>query len=326
MGAPLLLQHTKTGTIYPWTQQLAARSDMVEYLGEPDRTTDITYLSQFPKLSGTIRFHLEAKGIGDAICALYASCGLANQGHQVEFHTRHAAWIKVKHPNLTILQSDAQPFDCSANYRDQLYASYEGRLESRVHWYLQNICIAYGLEPCKPARPAEVFTSSRRKYVLLAPFSSGESRDWHWAHFRRLAKALLESGIQVAITASEAQRQRAYEAFYGLEIERFIGENPETAIRRVAQASVLVANDSGMAHIGGLYETPTLCLLAQFQPSYLFKCADSVKGIVAKTSCSGCHTIVAAGWDQVCNQQCSALQTISPDTVIQTVRKLYETS
>lgn len=299
---------------------------MAEYLGEPDRTKDITYMPVIPKLRGpVIKFHLEAKGIGDAICALYAACGIANQGHEVELHTRHAAWIQVQHPRLTIVQSEEQPFDCSANYRDQLYASWRGDLESRVDWYLKNICRAYGLEMCEPARPKSTQPNHQGKpYVVLAPFASNESRDWHWSHFRRLAKALTDLGIEVIATAAESQRQRLYEAFFGLDVKRQVGAKPSQVIDLVAGARVLVANDSGMAHIGGLYQTPTVCLLAQFRPHYLFKCADSVRGVYAGTSCSNCHTIPAAGWDQVCNRACSALQTIMPDTVIQYVKEIYE--
>lgn len=297
---------------------------MVEYLGEPNKTTDITYLPTIPNLSGpVIKFHLNALGIGDAVCALYSACGLANAGHKVQMHTRHLAWLTgVSHPGVDLLLDEQKPFDASCNYRDQLYAFKRGELRSRPDWYIRNICQAYGIEPVDPARPDRIPTGKRSNYVLLAPFSNHETRDW--GHFRILARRLLERNIKVVVIGSESQRQKLYDVFYGLEVERHIGKTPAETMQTIASAAVVVANDSGAAHLGGLCQVPTLCLMAQYDRAYTFICADTVQAITSDMSCVGCHTILGFGWEQGCNRVCSALQVINPERVFNRVMEMYE--
>jgi hypothetical protein len=173
-----LLIKKDTGEKFVWTETLAARSDMQAYIGALDEKVEVHRKVS----SDVVSFHLSALGIGDAISGLYAACGIANTGRQVQFHVKHMNWLpQISHPNLEIVPEKLQPLDANINYRKQLAAINSGAIKSRPHWYIQNVAQAYGFELCDPARPKEVAMpqpSRNGKYVVLVPFSSHGGRDW----------------------------------------------------------------------------------------------------------------------------------------------------
>ena len=303
---------------------------MNEYIGEADERGCHTYMAQIPKIdSNVVSFHLSASGIGDTVCGIYAACGLAKAGHQVEYQAKNTAWLQgISYPGLKIIQEIATPFDANANYIQQIKESFYRRVESRPDWYIKNIAMAYGVADCKPSRPnvAKPDPVIDGKYVVLAPFSSHDSRDWSSNHYRRLAIGLQKQGIRVIAIGSPKQTERLNLAFYGLDITKLSDKPPQWVSALVANAAVVVGNDSGMVHLGGLYGAPTICIQSQFDPSYLFMCGDSIECITPDMSCVRCHALTAGGWDQNCNWVCSALQTINPETVTKKVIGIYETS
>lgn len=302
---------------------------MKEYIGEADEKGCHTYMAQIPKIdSNVVSFHLSASGIGDTVCGIYAACGLAKAGHQVEYQAKNTAWLQgISHPGLNIIPEVDTPFDANANYVKQIKEAFHRRVESRSGWYIRNIATAYGIAECKPSRPnvAKPSPVIDGKYVVLAPFSSHDSRDWNPNHYRRLAIGLQRRGIQVIAIGSPKQKERLDIAFYGLDIKKLSDKQPQWISAMVANAAVLVGNDSGMVHLAGLYGAPTLCIQSQFDPLYSFMCGDSIECITPDMSCVRCHGLVDGGWDQNCNLVCSALQTINPERVTEKVIESYET-
>lgn len=328
MPSPRLLIQTTTGNKYVWDAELASKPNMKEYIGETDEKGCQTYMATLPKIdSNVVSFHLSADGLGDTICGIYAACGLANAGHEVEYYAKNLIWLYgVSHPKLKLLSTDAQPFDANANYKQQLRSAFHNVVNSRSGWYIQNISNAYGIPVCKPSRPNVVKPPRVMdgKYVVIAPFATHESRDWGYNHYRKLSIALKNHGIRVIPIGTKKQSARLDTAFYGLDLEKISDKQPEWITALVANATVVVGNDSGIVHLGGLYQVPTICILSHFSPQYLFMCGETIDGITPDMNCVKCHTLVDGGWDQNCNFECSALQTINPEFVANMVIKKYE--
>ena len=297
------------------------RDDMEEYIKALPRQNDLTFASEIPRIeSDVIRFYLSARGLGDAITGLYAACGLANAGHEVEFYTNKHEWLRVSHPGVQILKGE-DGFDANANYRAQMSECRTNGM-TRCDWYLKNIATAYGIKQCKAARPKEVYgypSLIDGEYVLLAPFSMSVPRSWLPAHYRRLAILLKKQGIQVAAIADAIHRKRCVEIFYGLDVKQFIDLKPDQMISLVQHAMCTVGNDSGPAHVAGLYGKKTVVVTSQFRPEYVFECANNLMGMSPKTNCVFCHEQDDGGFDQFCIDSCSALQLIAPEDVIRTV-------
>lgn len=324
MDIAKILVQKGTRTRFVWTEALAARPDMEPWLGSME---DHQVIPISASSSDTLTFSLSAGGIGDAVCGLYAACGLAQQGHKVVFYAKHRGWFPpLEQPNLTVLPHEEGRFDANLNYRQQLKEALADPTLTRPGWYIRNIAQRYGIAECKPARPEMVrLPLVKRNGVLLAPFSSHISRDWWFMHYRRLAKNLTEAGIPVSAIAAEEQRQRLEDTFYGIPVKLVIGRPVAEVTAHMASSCLLVGNDSGMPHVAGLWNVPALSLAAQFRPNYLFACGDSVQ-VISPGGCAGCHNLPEGGWEQGCNTGCSALQSIDVASVTDVIKEIYETA
>lgn len=316
-----LLRQTTTGDLYVWSPFLAERSDMEPYVSNYPDKADATYKEVLPRFdSEVVRFRLSANGIGDAVCGMYAACGVSETGRQVQFHTKHYQFLKtVSHPGVMVLEDDKTVFDANANYRQQLRDAQAKRLTSRPHHYISNLKVSFGVHECDPCRPKQIAVPAGDDVgVVLAPISTHPSRDW-W-HWRRLA--ILLKDLPLVAIGTESQRPAMATMFHGLPVQIRAGLEIDELLSLVGNARVLVGNDSGMVHLGGLLGTTCVCVVAQFDPAFLFYGSPTVHGIESYASCGGFGTVDGAGWDPDCLRLCSALQTISPDRVAKKVREL----
>jgi hypothetical protein len=295
---------------------------MEEYLERAIRIGPSQTYPSKPVKTKTIEFYSSAGGIGDAVCALYVACGLANAGFKVLFHAKHREWLKVEHPGVQILP-DEKCFDINDDYDGQLAAAYRGDITSRLEWYMRNLSRQFDIGDAKPARP-EKFSKPPRPiaepYIVLSPISAGRPRIYPMPHWRRIAKSLLPSH-RVVVMAGEDGRQAVDDGFFGVPVEKRIGLPIDNALRYYANAKCVVANDSGPAHIAGLYQVPCVSVVSQAKPDFLFDCSPTVTGLVAQASCTGCYWQRSGGWDRVCEMGCSALYTIKPEEVCHEVER-----
>lgn len=315
-----LLRKRGTNELFVWTEALSQRADMEDYLERAIRIGPNQAYPSEPVKTGTIEFYTSAGGIGDAVCALYVACGLANAGFKVLYHSKFPEWLKVEHPGVQILP-DQKCFDINDDYDGQLAAAYHGNVISRLDWYLRNLSRQFDIGDVKPARPETIHRPPAPiagKYIVLAPISAGRPRIYPMPHWRRLAK-LLTPRYKVVVLAGEDGRQAIDEGFFGVDVEKQISLSADNALRYYANAECVVANDSGPAHIAGLYGVPCVAVIAQASGKFLFECSPTVTTVEADTSCSKCYWQRSGGWDRVCEMGCSALYTIKPEEVCREV-------
>jgi ADP-heptose:LPS heptosyltransferase len=208
-------------------------------------------------------------GIGDMVCGLYVMQALKEKypGEEMIYYVLKPSWfkhvrgIKIRHylkitdPNITNIYVDDRPLR-RAKYqrttRKNLYASQIPLLK------------------IQPTRPSTSVNYNRYGSILLFPWSAWKEREWD-----------IDSWI-----ALETRLQKKYGNVYvlgheGTDMSMFnngLNTNNKDALDMLVNARFIVSNDSGMAHLGGLYGIPTLSIINFFSEKYLFSETD-VKSI-----------------------------------------------
>ena len=297
----LYIRNTKTNKLHVHDRSLLELGYYIEYEDDPRdpplRTKDVS-------------FYLRALGIGDAVCGMYAACGIADKGFNVTFHTRHVDWLSaVQHPNVRVCQESDLFADANLDYAGQLKS---GRIGSRPNWYIKNLRRYYELPDCMASRPSSVPEYKRdQKIAVIAPSSIWPVRAWNSNRWTELSNLLKRSGYLVTIVGSGKQQEQ-------IPADTVLWNRPiSEVLQAIGEATVLYGNDSGMAHVAGLLGTPAVAVLGPTTRDFIFDCADSVVGIASDMPCSGCYWQRDKGWDERCVKICESLQSIQPEAVFQ---------
>lgn len=269
-----------------------------------------------------------ASGIGDAVCMLYAGAGFVEAGYDVTLYSRQAHWLsRCVHHGLTI--TDAAPpksaIDVNQDYQKQLRFS-----EDRKQWYCDAVSRALSLEPgiIKPVVPAmdvEPRSNPTRKsgYVVLSPFAAFRGREWPSSHWARLAYLLHREKIQTLALATSSDSKRLEATFKGSgsRVSWYAGKGSEWVIDCLLHSSLVIGNDSGICHLAGLFNIPTLSIVAQMPGASLFS-HTRVATISPSLTCSPCRFQSDRGYYKCCFETCSALGAVTPQQILEAVKEV----
>lgn len=290
-------------------------------LGGPVRGCD-----SCPDYRRPVAVRVSAGGIGDAVCALYAACGLANSLQEpVAYRCRHVTWLAdVSHPWLSIVRELGRPdvaTDMGSDYDGELWAANRRTCPSRVQWYCDRLADQLGVPKFSGARPFGVRKPAPVEgdgYVLMAPKSALPQREWPAAGWSELARQVRLVGRRVLAVGAAVHEADLRRLFGGVGVEIHVGRPVGEVLSLVANAGQFYGLDSGLTHIAGLYGTPSLAIMTHMPASFVFgDLAPSVVGVGADTAswpCQGC------GWrgdyyQATCRRACRALISISVDRV-----------
>ncbi len=98
------------------------------------------------------------------------------------------------------------------------------------------------------------------------------------------------------------------------------GYDIEALISIILAADMVVANDSGPAHLAGTLGTKTFAVMGPTNPQMVFGyCPDVTCLRVAEgdLSCVGCHFKADRGFRAACDQGCEALHILPVESVLQ---------
>ena len=156
------------------------------------------------------------------------------------------------------------------------------------------------------------------KQVIISPVSNSQLRDWGTANYARLIALLLaKTDCRIVLVGSGAQHRQ---------LERIVEENGrDPRITNVAGASdwfgtaeivqaadLVIANNSGVAHLAAACGTPTLAIYSgSHQPQEWGPRGDRVHAVMALVPCSPC------GYDklQECPNDHLCMKQIAPETI-----------
>ena len=156
------------------------------------------------------------------------------------------------------------------------------------------------------------------KQVVISPVSNSELRDWGMANYARLIALLLaRTECSIILVGSGAQHRQ---------LERLVeknGRDPRITnlagagdwfgtAEIVRAADLVIANNSGVAHLAAACGKPTLAIYSgSHQPQEWGPRGDSVRAIIALVPCSPC------GYDKLeeCPNDHLCMKQIAPETV-----------
>jgi hypothetical protein len=156
------------------------------------------------------------------------------------------------------------------------------------------------------------------KQVVISPVSNSELRDWGMANYARLVSLLLDRmNCRIVLVGSGGQHRQ---------LDRILEENgQDPRITNVAGASdwfgtaeivraadLVIANNSGVAHLAAACGAPTLAIYSgSHQPQEWGPRGDGVRAVMALVPCSPC------GYDKVeeCPNDHLCMKQIAPETV-----------
>lgn len=264
-----------------------------------------------------------ANGLGDAVCGLYAACGLAEiAAKPVYLRTRYWEWLAgVSHPGVSVVPEMAAAFDPSSDYDGQLLAAAAGTCPSRVQWYCDRMAEQFHLGVFSGRRPTVAVPEPviGTGYIAATPFSAHGSREWPSAKWSSLTARLASAGRKIVVLGDHSHEDRLRRLFSGVSCEWFWGMSPAWVTAVVANASLVVGNDSGLVHVAGLYGVPAVAVMSHLSPEFVFgDLAPSVRGVrpdEKEWPCRGCGWRTDYGYKQRCDSGCAALQSISVDRV-----------
>ena len=160
--------------------------------------------------------------------------------------------------------------------------------------------------------------SASPKQVVISPISNSELRDWGTANYARLIALLLDrTDCRIALVGSGAQHRQ---------LERILEKNGrDPRITNVAGASdwfgtaeivraadLVIANNSGVAHLAAACGAPTLAIYSgSHQPQEWGPRGDNVRAVMALVPCSPC------GYDKLeeCPNDHLCMKQIAPETI-----------
>jgi ADP-heptose:LPS heptosyltransferase len=262
----------------------------------------------------------KAYGLGDAICGLYTIYGLIDKYPKADitYMTRFVDWLRWWHQGyrLTSIQN-IESINLWENYESEKLLSID-----RKQWYCNQI--ENSLVPKIPKFDKIQFLKDikspieNKNYFVIAPFATTEVRTWPKGNWIYLIKLLKELNYEVILLdgPGDGQRHKDFPCM------RYWGQKPEIVYNLLWNSKGLIANDSGMSHIGGLLDIKTFSIAVQFHPKNLFSLTNNIP-IYRDISCSGCQFDTTKGYSTYCEGGCWVLNSITPENVIKEVIK-YE--
>lgn len=139
---------------------------------------------------------------------------------------------------------------------------------------------------------AELNLSNKQRILVLAPGAEfGPAKQWPAQHYAQTAQHYLKLGWQVWIlgsakdqTVAEAIQQPCQHQCINLTGKTNLGQ----AVDLIAQADLVISNDSGLMHIASATARPTVVIYGSSSPGFTPPLADQVRILTLNLDCSPC--------------------------------------
>lgn len=164
--------------------------------------------------------------------------------------------------------------------------------------------------------------TGKKGRILIYPECAWVNRQWPRNYWIDLAWGLWNKGYNVVAMLPGKPRDGEWPyAFWGIDMLH--------GGALMKRADLVIANDSGPAHIAGTLDVRTIAICGLSQPGRVFGHMDSVVGVhVAKevVECVGCHFRSDRGFRAACQAGCAAMMALRPQDVMEHVIDAYESS
>lgn len=118
------------------------------------------------------------------------------------------------------------------------------------------------------------FLAAPSPYILIAPGSAWETKQWRPEGFRAVAEQIVAQGTRVIVTGAAGDKAACAETVRGLDPSLARNVCAETniadVVRLVQRAAVVVCNDSLALHLASAAQTPTVVVFCATSPRFGF--------------------------------------------------------
>jgi ADP-heptose:LPS heptosyltransferase len=172
-------------------------------------------------------------------------------------------------------------------------------------------------------RPTRIPTSA--KCIVIAPFSNSTVRDWPLDRYKKLIGLLLSDiDCYIVIVASRGQAERVIplceDYVDDARLVNLAGQTDWAGLAYVLrQADLVIANNSGIAHLAAAGTKPTLAIYSgSHQPQEWGPRGQVARALTAVISCSPC------GYEnlELCPHDHQCMTSIEPETVVRHARAM----
>ncbi len=156
-------------------------------------------------------------------------------------------------------------------------------------------------------------------YALVSPGSAWVTKRWPSEHFGEVVSRLEERGYRVAIIGGPGDREAAEET-----AEKVSAAVPnlagKTTLRQmaalIAEAGLLVCNDSAPVHVASAFDTPTIAIFGPTTPEMGFAPLGK-RSLAVGLPGLDCRPCSEHGGDSCPEGHFACMQQLSPETVLE---------
>jgi hypothetical protein len=284
--------------------------------------------------SGITIIDVSNNGLGDVVVASWIahSARAVNRVVQVNAHHRREVAVMLGVPDICLTSAEEisrSPLPSFLHLEYQLASTTP--LSRFDAW-----CRCLGLPTLEPVRPsycelaadgewarqqwAVVDPGGEKQRVLLFPEAAWFTRMWPQAYYIDLANELGARGYAVAAMAGS---QKAVDQ---MPCHWWGGFSVRQAAAMCRQADLVVANESGPAHLASVIGTPTVAICGPTDPALVFAHEANVRAVRIDSSlmpCVSCHFAASHGYRHACDVGgCQALMRLDPLTVSEAIGRM----
>ena len=130
------------------------------------------------------------------------------------------------------------------------------------------------------------------KIAVVAPFANERVREWSIEHYRCAVSSLIETH-RVVVVGTRAQRLRANQLVRGFSSKAVVNMCGRTdwadVLALIDASDIVLANNSGIAHVAAARGVWTLCVFAGSHPYHQWRpVGPRVVTVSVRTACSPC--------------------------------------
>lgn len=133
--------------------------------------------------------------------------------------------------------------------------------------------------------------------IVIAPFSNSGIRNWPGGHFAALVSLLLDGPAgdrPIHVVGMTSQKLQACEIVRAFPADRVFNQcgrqNWTEMVAMLKSARCIVANNSGVGHLGGFFGVPTVSVFAGTHSRHEWRALGSSVTIVSRAiGCSPCQ-------------------------------------
>ncbi len=158
--------------------------------------------------------------------------------------------------------------------------------------------------------------SARNKLAVVAPFANERVREWSLDRFRETIE-LLSRSHRVVVVGTRAQRLRAnllVRGFDSRDVVNLCGRTQwSDVIAAIDESDIVLANNSGIAHVAASRGKWTLCVFAGSHPQHQWRpIGPRVVTVTLQTACSPCEIGIGS-----CPNQVACMSSLEPEFVLE---------